>query len=449
MSKFTTRSLDAEIATDAELSQEISDRIAADTNLQSQIDALSSAGDPLIIQQIQNDLDVVEASLAQEIIDRQTQDQNLQTQVDTLNSELDQEILSRSNADDTLQSNINAEETARISADLVLQSNIDIETAARISSDNQLQASINSVNSALSQEISDRIADVNSEESRALAVESLLQSNIDVEEAARIAEDLTFLKLDGSRSMTGTLNLDHNNILNINKSQKKILITTPTFTTATTNGTLNLADSSSSVHFITGTASNFSIVFPNATTLDLGVNYEIYNRSSSPVMLKYFDGSMIGVLSPESVSSLILQDNSTSVGIYSPFQVEVNQASGVANYNVNSNTPFATSSSVYVPITDFVVTPAHGKYAVWFNCSASSTNNNSQNTVAIYKNGVIVQDSERNQQAVSSNFNFQLNTLAIIDFNGTEQLQVFIKVSTGTLTIGARTGVALRLGPVG
>lgn len=290
----------------------------------------------------------------------------------------------------------------------------------------------------LSQEISDRSA-----------ADSTLQSNIDAEEAARIAEDLTFLKLDGSRSMTGTLNLDHNNILNINKSQKKILITTPTFTTATTNGTLNLADSSSSVHFITGTASNFSVVFPNATTLDLGVNYEIYNRSSSPIMLKYFDGSMIGVLSPESVSSLILQDNSTSVGIYSPFQVEVNQASGVANYNANSNTPFVTSSSVYVPITDFIVTPAAGKYAVWFNCSATSTNNNSQNTVAIYKAGQVIVDSERNQQSVSSNFSFQLNTLAIVDFNGTETLEVYVKVSVGTLTISARTGVALRLGPVG
>lgn len=49
---------------------------------------------------------------------------------------------------------------------------------------------------------------------------------------------------------------------------------------------------------------------------------------------------------------------------------------------------------------------------------------------------------------VSSNFRFQLNTLAIVDFNGTEQLRVYVKVTTGTLTVNARTGVALRLGPV-
>lgn len=272
-----------------------------------------------------------------------------------------------------------------------------------------------------------------------LASEALTRSN----------EDLTFLKLDGSRSMTGNLDLAQNNILNANKTQKKIFVTTPSFTTATNSGVLNLSDSSSTVHFITGNATDFSIVFPDATTIDLGMNFEIYNRSSSPITLKHFDGSLIGILSPESVSSLILQDNSTQKGNYSPFQVEVNQASGVANYNANSNTPFLTTSNAYVPITDFVVTPAAGKYAVWFNCSATSTNNNSQNTVAIYKAGQVIIDSERNQQSVSSNFSFQLNTLAIIDFNGSELLEVYVKVSVGTLTIGARTGVALRLGPVG
>ena len=42
-----------------------------------------------------------------------------------------------------------------------------------------------------------------------------------------------------------------------------------------------------------------------------------------------------------------------------------------------------------------------------------------------------------------------MQSLAIIDFNGTEELRVAVKVTTGTLTINARTGVAIRLGPAG
>lgn len=269
------------------------------------------------------------------------------------------------------------------------------------------------------------------------------------EASQRQSEDLTFLKLDGSRSMSGNLNLGNNSLFGVNKNTNKISVTTPTFTTVSSNGTLTLTSSSTSVHFLNGIGANFSVVFPNATTLETGTNFEIYNRSSSPVALKYFDGSTIGILAPESVSSLILQDNSTSKGVYSPFTVEVAQAAGISNYNAAATTPFSTTQiNTYQQITDFVVTPSAGKYAIWFNCSATSTLNNSINYVALYKDGVSLAASERLAQSVASNFQFQLNTLVIADFNGAEQLQVWVKVTTGALTVNARTGVAIRLGPV-
>lgn len=74
---------------------------------------------------------------------------------------------------------------------------------------------IGTLDDKIDQEISDRIADVNAEESRALAAESALQSDIQAEESARIAEDSTFVKLDGSRSMTGDLNMGNNDIVNV------------------------------------------------------------------------------------------------------------------------------------------------------------------------------------------------------------------------------------------
>lgn len=270
------------------------------------------------------------------------------------------------------------------------------------------------------------------------------------ETTARVNEDLTFLKLDGSRAMTGNLNLNNFDINSINKKTEKINVTVPTYTAATANGVLTLTNTSTSVHFITGSATGFSVVFPNATTLTLGTNYEIYNRTSSPITLRYSDNSVLGILSPESVSSLCLQDNSTSVGLFSPFSVEVGQASGITNYNASSQTPFATTATnTYQQITDFVVTPAAGKYAIFFDSSCSSTNNNSENYVQIYRDTTPLAESERLAQSVASNFRFQLGTLVIADFDGTQQLRVYVKVSTGVLTVNARTGVVLRLGGVG
>lgn len=270
------------------------------------------------------------------------------------------------------------------------------------------------------------------------------------EASARSSEDLTFLKLDGSRAMTGNLNLNQNNVANVNKSQKKIVVTSPTYTTTSLNGTLNLNSASSTVHFITGNATGFSVVFPNATTIENGTNFEIYNRSNFAITLKHFDGSTIGILASDSVSSLILQSNATEKGEYSPFTVEVAQAAGIANYNASSSTPFSTTLvNTYQQITDFVVTPVEGKYAIWFNCSASTTTNNSLNYVAIYKGANIVASSERLLQGTASNYKFNLNTLCIEDFDGVTELRVYVKVSTGVLTINERTGVALRLQPVG
>lgn len=319
-----------------------------------------------------------------------------------------------------------------ISGDMTTDSELAVETQARVAGDSTLQNNINL------------------EAGYRASADNILQSNIDAEASTRSAEDLTFLKHNGSRPMSGNLNLAGFNVLNTNLSQERINVTTPAYHTVTNNGVLNLSSASESVHFFTGTATGYSVVFPDATTLNLGTNFEIYNRSSAPITLKHFDGTTIGVLSTESVSSLILQDNTTQKGIYSPFSVEVAQAAGINNYNAASNTPFATTLvDTYQQITNFVVTPAAGKYAIWFNCSSISTTNNSINYIAIYKNGVILQDSERLAQSVSSNFKFQLNTLVVADFNGSEEMQVWIKVSAGILTINARTGVAIRLGPVG
>lgn len=263
-----------------------------------------------------------------------------------------------------------------------------------------------------------------------------------VEEAdARIAEDLTFLKLDGTRTMTGEL-----------KSIKNVTI--PQYTTATTNGLLALTASSYMVQFVTETAptTNFTIRLPDATTLPNGWNFELYNRTSSNIRIEFFDGSLAGTLSKESVSSLILQDNSTAVGIWSPFTIEIaQQAAGVINYTLEQTTPFATSSATYVQITSFLVTPQSGQYYVNVNCTVNTTGNNSTNFIALYKNGVIQSGTERSTLSSGNNTSTLLSTQGVISVNGTDEIRVYVKVTVAsgaqpTMTVNNRSIIALRLG---
>jgi len=73
-----------------------------------------------------------------------------------------------------------------------LQSNIDAEESARIADVNEEESRAvaveGSLQSQLTQEISDRIADVNAEESRAMGVEGSLQSQLTQEISDRIAD---------------------------------------------------------------------------------------------------------------------------------------------------------------------------------------------------------------------------------------------------------------------
>lgn len=231
------------------------------------------------------------------------------------------------------------------------------------------------------------------------------------------------------------------------KSSIKTSVTVPQYTQVSTNGSLQLDGSSASVQFLTGTASGFSVILPNATTLSVGTNFEIYNRSTNAVSVRYFDGSLLGVTAPESVSSLVLQDGSTQKGVFSPFTVEIAQAAGITNYNSTSTSPFSTSSTTDAVITDFVVTPQAGTYAIFFNASNTSTNQNSLNYITLYKGNTPIAGTERVAKAVGNNFEFQLSSLGIATFTGAEELRVYVRVTSGTITVNARTGVALRLGP--
>lgn len=232
------------------------------------------------------------------------------------------------------------------------------------------------------------------------------------------------------------------------KTSVKTWVTTPTYTTATNNGVLNLNSTSATVHFITGNQTGFSIILPNAQTMSLGTNIEIYNRTSSAILVKYQDGTLLGVLDAEAVSSLILQDNASTNGMFSPFTVEIAQAAGILNYNLQQQTAFSTTSTTDTQITSFSITPASGEYFISFNSSNISSLNNAECTCSIYKAGSQVLGTERTARSTASNFVLQLSTQGVASFNGTESLTVAVRVTAGTLTVNNRSVVMLRLGGI-
>lgn len=228
--------------------------------------------------------------------------------------------------------------------------------------------------------------------------------------------------------------------------ESKVLVTTPAFTTATTSGSLTLNNLSASVQFITGVAANFTVYLPDATTLTLGTNYEIYNRSSSPVTIRHHDNTFLGTLAPESVSSLVLQSNSTPAGVFSPFTVEIAQAAGIANVQASSDVAFTTSSTTDVPVTGMTLTPPSGLYYFSFSSYNSSTQNNSLSSVTAYKNGTPISATLRTAQSTASNFVFLLQTQGVVSLNGVDEISIRAKVTLGSLTISGRNIILLRLG---
>jgi hypothetical protein len=119
------------------LAQEVSDRAAADTTLQSNIDTEKARIDA-ILDASEADKDSF-AEIVTLINSVDTENDNaFAAYVLSNDAALAQEVSDRAAADSTLQDNIDAEASARSSADSTLQGNIDAEETARIAADDAL-----------------------------------------------------------------------------------------------------------------------------------------------------------------------------------------------------------------------------------------------------------------------------------------------------------------------
>lgn len=224
-------------------------------------------------------------------------------------------------------------------------------------------------------------------------------------------------------------------------------------TTTTTNGSLVLTVNSESIQVFDGSATGFSIILPNATTLvsDGGTttmwHYIVVNNSSQPIDVKNNSGTTLFSVGQKSFLYTYLKDNSSTNGEWLSWQVLMSSvASGVISYNISSAVNFTTSSTTDVAITGFSVIPQAGTYAAWFNSDATCTQNNSVISHSFYKDNTVISDSIRRTQSVSSNFIFQQTTMTIAQFNGSQECSIRVKTSQGSLTVRGRSILLIRLG---
>jgi len=190
----TTRALAAEAAISGALAQEIVDRGTAVTGLSSSMAAYVDAEKARALAAE----GVLSAAIAQEVSDRAAADTALSgaynTRVNALSGAVATAIL--------------AEATARASADTALSTS--------------MKSYVDSTEAALSGAFDTRINNLSGAvksyvDAQDNALSSSLKTYVDAQDTAeaqaRAAEDLTFLKLDGSRAMSGALNMGGQNIV--------------------------------------------------------------------------------------------------------------------------------------------------------------------------------------------------------------------------------------------
>lgn len=219
-----------------------------------------------------------------------------------------------------------------------------------------------------------------------------------------------------------------------------------TVTNTTLNGTLTLTVTSLSNHVFAGTATGFSVVLPNATTLtNNGWSYNFFNNTTQSIDIKYNDGSVVFTVAALSVGVFILQSNATTNGIWAFWQVFSGSSAGLVYYKVTLSTTFTTTSLTNVLITGTTVTPISGTYAVWYNGLSSMSSGNKTHWWSIFNGGTIITDSERRQGSASANGGMTDSTITTTTVNGAQAIDVRVRTDGTSTTITGRTLIVARI----
>jgi len=215
--------------------------------------------------------------------------------------------------------------------------------------------------------------------------------------------------------------------------------------TATSASTLSLTIDNTTFHSCTGSTSGFSYQLPDATTLSVGREFEIYNEASVSVGIKNGSGTTLFTLNPNDLARLVLTSDGSVAGVWIQTVISAS-ATGILSYSVGSDTLFSTSSTTDVVITGMTVTPVSGRYQCLYSSDIIITSNNRISQVVFYADGVAVERSRRRAQGTGSNYRASHNMVSEITVNGSQAIDVRVNIDSGSVDINQRRMILARLG---
>lgn len=212
-------------------------------------------------------------------------------------------------------------------------------------------------------------------------------------------------------------------------------------------GTLQLTLSSAFQQAFTGTTAGQIVQLPDATTLNEGHRFNIYNTSSSATLvIKDGNGLTLLTLQPGVNTIASLFDNSTVGGSWAFDSSAVVSVGSLISYSAVASASFSVSGSTAQPITSMSVTPVAGTYFVFYDGSIQIVTNNITVTTSLYRGASQITDSIRTITSSVSTFNTTHQTKTIAYFDGTQTCQAYVQKGGGSATITGRSLVLIRLG---
>jgi len=172
-------------------------------------------------------------------------------------------------------------------------------------------------------------------------------------------------------------------------SEQNILRNVPA-STVVSSGTISLTSASKYVQFFTGTVAGQNVNLPNATTLQVGHVYDIWNFSTQSISIRNNSGTELAPLKTNARTLIILTNNSSANGVWSlTYTLDNGNVFGTQLYYQEEEAETSNNSLTYVNKVT-LVTPSLplGDYLTQFQFTWRSSTANRVNDYRIQRNSV-------------------------------------------------------------
>jgi ribosomal protein L21E len=158
------------------------------------------------------------------------------------------------------------------------------------------------------------------------------------------------------------------------------------------------------------------------------------------------DFSSFAVKSVPVGADVVLIEDSAAAGAKKAITVGSITAQSLSQSSATATADAQTSSTTYTLLTGMTITPPAGTYWVKFTSSVRNSSGNQINYQSIFSGGSQVAASEVAARNGTNNADSSVSTQAIVTVNGSQAIEVRVRVSGSTGTWHQRTLVALKVG---